>query len=482
MNTVGSVETFLGLLFDILSIKMVTKMLYDVFISHSSEDKDSFVRPLAQLLRNHRVEVWYDEFSLRPGDSLRRSIDRGLAKSRYGIVVLSPNFFMKNWTQWELDGLILRQLSGNQQVILPIWHNVDVKDVAAFSPSLADKIAINSNDGLEAVVNKLLEVIRPEGSTLLIARDIVIDYGYEPPVVTDDWWLDVVEVSASNDVEGTFQEAMGWGRWGFPLPPKDTSPIKRGERLAWAAMQMMWQKHADKFGICQITSPEQVHKFIKSQPGLLEACRRNLIYLLAYAPQLIIPGFGGEFEEDIEAIYQSQLSREGTHPCTELFALRHPDFGKWEADWVACEFVQGDAVRFGPPVKYYAVIDYIAWLLSIKSSWMPQQIRQFLLVGLKEWAVWDSDWGYKIETMGVKLYRDYGALSRSLYRVDSIERFKLTKTAKRDLESRLEISSHLLGLPESGSALAQIFFDNEFIPAWFQCRQRHNRKNGNKNQ
>ena len=65
-------------------------MLYDVFICHASDDKDEFVRPLAKALRSHHLEVWYDEFALDVGDSLREAIDRGLAASRYGIVVLSP--------------------------------------------------------------------------------------------------------------------------------------------------------------------------------------------------------------------------------------------------------------------------------------------------------------------------------------------------------------------------------------------------------
>ena len=100
-------------------------MFYDVFICHAAEDKDNFVRPLAGMLKKQRVEVWYDEFSLKVGDSLRRSIDRGLSKSRYGIVVLSPHFFSKNWTEYELDGLVQRQNSSSKIVILPIWHNVD---------------------------------------------------------------------------------------------------------------------------------------------------------------------------------------------------------------------------------------------------------------------------------------------------------------------------------------------------------------------
>ena len=68
-------------------------MLHDVFICHTSEDKDEFVRPLAAVLRAHHVDVWYDESTLTIGDSLRQAIDRGLAESQFGIVVLSLAFF-----------------------------------------------------------------------------------------------------------------------------------------------------------------------------------------------------------------------------------------------------------------------------------------------------------------------------------------------------------------------------------------------------
>lgn len=72
---------------------------YDVFISHATEDKEEIVRPLATALVVRGLRVWYDEFELRIGDSLRRKIDAGLANSRFGVVVLSPNFFAKNWPQ-----------------------------------------------------------------------------------------------------------------------------------------------------------------------------------------------------------------------------------------------------------------------------------------------------------------------------------------------------------------------------------------------
>lgn len=114
--------------------------VYDVFISHASEDKDTVVRPLANALKSAGLRVWYDEFELNIGDSLRRKIDRGLASSRFGVVVLSKAFFDKGWTNYELDGIVTRAVSG-EQILLPIWHNVTKAEVIEYSPSLADKLA-----------------------------------------------------------------------------------------------------------------------------------------------------------------------------------------------------------------------------------------------------------------------------------------------------------------------------------------------------
>ncbi|MDY0282152.1 MAG: toll/interleukin-1 receptor domain-containing protein [Salinivirgaceae bacterium] len=113
---------------------------HDVFISHASEDKDEIVRPLANALVKQGIDVWYDEFTLRIGDSLRQKIDRGLANSRVGLVVLSPNFISKGWTNYELDGIVTRAVSG-EQILLPIWHNITKQQVVDYSPSLADKVA-----------------------------------------------------------------------------------------------------------------------------------------------------------------------------------------------------------------------------------------------------------------------------------------------------------------------------------------------------
>lgn len=133
---------------------------WDAFICHASEDKDALARPLAEALRKEGLRVWYDELTLRVGDSLRRSIDGGLSRSRYGIIVLSPSFFAKEWPQRELDGLFAREVSG-QKVILPVWHRVDAEAVRSFSPMLADLVAASSDKGLQRVLNQLLAVLKP---------------------------------------------------------------------------------------------------------------------------------------------------------------------------------------------------------------------------------------------------------------------------------------------------------------------------------
>jgi formylglycine-generating enzyme required for sulfatase activity len=134
-------------------------MDWDVFISQAWEDKEPFVRSLAEALKRAGLRVWYDEFTLRVGDKLLRSIDHGLANSRYGIVVLSPNFFAKEWAQKELAALAAREVSG-EKVILPIWHNITADQIREYSPTLADRVAVLSERGLEHVIEELLRVIK----------------------------------------------------------------------------------------------------------------------------------------------------------------------------------------------------------------------------------------------------------------------------------------------------------------------------------
>ena len=140
---------------------LVRNEKYDFFISHASEDKEGFVREFANLLQAKGVKVWYDEFTLSAGDSLRRKIDQGLIASRYGIVVVSKNFIAKEWPQRELDGLVNLEAGGITR-ILPIWHEISKDEVTQYSPTLADKIALNTSvNSIEEIVEKLVEMINP---------------------------------------------------------------------------------------------------------------------------------------------------------------------------------------------------------------------------------------------------------------------------------------------------------------------------------
>lgn len=133
---------------------------YDFFISHATEDKESFVRPLAEKLESLGLRIWYDEFELSIGDSLRQKIDEGLINSKYAIVVLSNSFLnKKSWTEYELNGLVSKEMNGIK-VILPIWHKVTKDEVLSYSPTLADKFAFNTSImSINEISNELKQLI-----------------------------------------------------------------------------------------------------------------------------------------------------------------------------------------------------------------------------------------------------------------------------------------------------------------------------------
>lgn len=104
-----------------------------MFVAHASEDKARIATPLATELRKFGLTVWYDDFELKVGDSLVAKIDAGLAASSYGVLILSPSFFSKRWTNREYQGLVASEMGGRNSVI-PVWHDVTHADVLAVSP------------------------------------------------------------------------------------------------------------------------------------------------------------------------------------------------------------------------------------------------------------------------------------------------------------------------------------------------------------
>lgn len=118
---------------------------YDVFVSHAWEDKECFVDELVDALTELKIEVWYDKTKISWGDSMREKIDNGLKKSKFGIVVISPNYIAdgKYWTKQELDGLFqLESINGKR--LLPIWHNITKKEVMDYSPIIAGRLAMTT--------------------------------------------------------------------------------------------------------------------------------------------------------------------------------------------------------------------------------------------------------------------------------------------------------------------------------------------------
>jgi hypothetical protein len=127
---------------------------------------ESAALPLALALRRLGARVWLDKFELKLGDSIREKIDEGLSNSRYGVVILSPRFFGKQWTKAELDGLFARD------VVLPVWHNLTVGEVLRMSPMLAGKLAAKMEDGISQVAEQIIDKLFSVGEVDKIATGL----------------------------------------------------------------------------------------------------------------------------------------------------------------------------------------------------------------------------------------------------------------------------------------------------------------------
>lgn len=450
-------------------------MLHDVFICHASEDKEEFVRPLAQALIEHRVDVWYDDFSLKVGDSLRESIDRGLANSRFGVVVLSPNFFNKRWAIRELNGLVAREMAEGRKLLLPIFHNINSTQVANFSPPIADVLAISSDRGLDAVVVELLKTLRPSKSPLVIARDILLAKGEIPPVVSDDWWL---EVLAFLESELRYPNTKFNQTWIFPLPyPNSFRGIEQGTNIAQASHQMEWSHAASERKISQLTHPDIVHEFLKDCPGLLECCQENPGIAALYAPQLTIPGFDMGLERAFDDLLD--VSREDAYKspgyggraetldrseplCGELIAWRHPSFGNYSDSEICRNFVHARTDDYSRQF-FFSTFECLTWLLCDESSWLPSQLREALVEGMKNDHF---GWSHDLYTRNFE-----NPFANSLLR-KSRKSFKLTRTVYSSMEDVISNALYNLGIAESAAAIAQRLVSNNFIGSYYDARDR----------
>ena len=445
--------------------------LHDVFICHASEDKDEFVRPLAEALRSHHLAVWYDEFAVEVGDSLREAIDRGLATSRYGIVVLSPSFFRKRWPNRELNGLVAREMGEDRGMILPVWHGVDRDQVLGFSPPLADLRAAVSTAGLSSVVEELLKKLRPEDSPLVVARDILIGKGLSPPIVTDERWLDIVEIKEG---ELLYPDLNHDWRWIFPLPfPAGSRAAERGANIAWTALQLDWADDGKERKICQLTNPETVHRYLREWPGLLECARRNPATLALYAPQLTIPGFDDGFADAFDALMSpEQMSRcdafrygraetvDGNPPlCGDFVAWRHPSYGNFTPGELSYKFVNGHDGSYSRRV--FSGFECLVWLLCEESRWMPEQLRETLKRGFRERVSW---WVNEASDYGDKVFSAVHERSRST--------FVYTRALRAALIGKCGTALQTLSIDEAPEDVVSRFIEGAFLEAYYDEEDR----------
>lgn len=142
----------------------VSPELTDIFLSHASEDKDEIARPLREALEDRGLTVWFDELKIKVGHSIRQEIEKGIEGARFGVVILSPSFFAKQWTQAELDALFTKKIDSGRSVILPIWHRVTKDEVASQSPLLAGLLALNSATmTLSEIAGAIAEAVAEDG-------------------------------------------------------------------------------------------------------------------------------------------------------------------------------------------------------------------------------------------------------------------------------------------------------------------------------
>lgn len=266
---------------------------YDIFISHASEDKKEVVLPLEKLLLSSGLKVWVDANEITVGDSLIQKIDKGLAKSRFGVVILSPNFFAKEWPQRELSGLVTKE-RGLDKVILPIWHLVDHETVEKYSPILAGMFAAKTSGGLDAVAQEIVKSVAKEPSSKSITASENTsseDEGLRKKLDQAHLFANASTISsAAKEAEEALLRAIIH----TDLPEicyAYKTRIKTREKLIEKTRRKQAQKkHYDLFSITDVVGFRAVTLFKSDLPRALESLLNFLCHKYAIAPNPVRKG------------------------------------------------------------------------------------------------------------------------------------------------------------------------------------------------
>ena len=98
---------------------MPAEFQFDVFLSHSSKDKDA-VRDIAERLRRDGLKVWFDEWEIKLGDSIPSKIEAGLENSRILLLCMSTNAFGSDWAQLEAGTFRFRDPLNKERRFIPL--------------------------------------------------------------------------------------------------------------------------------------------------------------------------------------------------------------------------------------------------------------------------------------------------------------------------------------------------------------------------
>lgn len=119
---------------------------YDVFISHANKDKLSYVNDLNKVIKKLGINIFYDTDVLSWGDNFKQVILDGTAESEFAIIVISKNFFGREWTERELDEFLAQQNASGQKTVLPLLYGITFDELKEKYPTLGDIQAITTKD------------------------------------------------------------------------------------------------------------------------------------------------------------------------------------------------------------------------------------------------------------------------------------------------------------------------------------------------
>lgn len=153
-------------------------MKYDLFLSYSTEEKETLARPLAVELKKLGYSVWFDPLIMSVGDSIKEYIDEGIINSDCSVILISKSYLTKQWTNYELNWFAGIEKLQSGYKIIPVWHNISPNEIDSFLETnkseqysslpemviylvkdLMGKRYINTDLGISGVIAKIVDEV-----------------------------------------------------------------------------------------------------------------------------------------------------------------------------------------------------------------------------------------------------------------------------------------------------------------------------------